>query len=89
MLGRYRKLGLEWGVFCGAVLGIVAGGLQMHRWESPFTGWAITTAVLAALGGAAGYFFYDLLFGSQIRAGIDGGGWADAGSGAGADGDGG
>ena len=77
---------MEWGVFGGGVLGIIAGGLQMHRWESPFTGWAVTTAALAALGGAAGYAFYDLIFGTQIRAGIDGGGWGDTGGVGGGDG---
>ena len=89
VLKRYRKLGLEWGVFVGALLGVLGGGLQMSGWESPLLGWAITTLSMSSLGGVAGYFGYDLIFGSQIRdalsangLGADFGGGADAGGGA-------
>jgi uncharacterized membrane protein YgcG len=82
VLRRYRKLAVEWGVFAGAALGMLAAGLQMERWENPFVGWAVATTVLSAIGGFIGYAFYDLLFGSQIRAALSGGGLGgDGGSG--------
>ena len=28
VLKRYRKLGLEWGIFVGALLGVIGGGLH-------------------------------------------------------------
>jgi uncharacterized membrane protein YgcG len=90
VLKRYRKLAVEWGLFAGAIFGMLAAGLQMERWQNPFVGWAVATAVLAAIGGFIGYAFYDLLFGSQIRAALGGGGFGgEAGSGGDGGGDGG
>ena len=74
VLKRYRKMGLEWGFFVGALLGVVGGGLQMSSWESPHLGWAIVTASFSAIGGLLGYFCYDLIFGSQIRDALSGSG---------------
>ena len=89
VLARYRKLGVEWGFFVGALLGVIGGGIQMHRWENPVTGWGICIAVLTAIGGLAGYLFYDLIFGAQIRAAVDAGWGGDLGGAAGGDGGGG
>jgi len=79
-------MGLEWGFFAGALLGVLGGGLQMSSWESPLFGWAIVTASFSAIGGLLGYFCYDLIFGSQIRdalslSGYDGGGTDGGGGG--------
>lgn len=71
VLKRFRKLGLEWGIFVGALFGVIGGGLQMRGWENPLLGWAITTFVLSGIGGLMGYFLYDMLFGTQIRAALD------------------
>ena len=94
ILRRYRKLGVEWGAFVGALIGVIGGGLQMRGWENPFAGWAAVTLSLAAVGGFIGYFFYDLLFGAQIRGALDAGGFGAeggdaAGGGGGGDGGGG
>ena len=62
VLKRYRKLGMEWGIFVGALLGVIGGGLQMGKWESPLLGWAIATLSFAGMGGLLGYLFYDLVF---------------------------
>jgi hypothetical protein len=70
VLKRFRKLGLEWGLFVGALFGVIGGGLQMKGWESPLLGWAIATFVLSAIGGLMGYLLYDMLFGTQIRAAL-------------------
>ena len=95
VLKRFRKLGLEWGIFVGALFGVLGGGLQMKGWESPLLGWAITTFVLSGIGGLMGYFLYDMLFGTQIRAALDAeglgadfGGGGDGAGGGGGGGDG-
>ena len=92
VLKRYRKLGMEWGFFVGALLGVIGGGLQMGKWESPLLGWAIATLSFAGIGGLLGYLFYDLVFGAQIRdslhsAGL-GGDFSGGGDGDGGGGDG-
>ena len=96
VLMRFRKLGLEWGIFAGALLGVIAGGLQMKGWENPLLGWAIATSVLSGIGGVMGFLLYDVLFGTQIRTaleaqglGADLGGGGDGGGGADGGGDGG
>lgn len=71
VLKRFRKLGLEWGIFVGALFGVIAGGLQMKSWEDPLLGWATATFVLSGIGGVMGYLLYDILFGTQIRAALD------------------
>jgi hypothetical protein len=91
VLKRYRRLGLEWGLLIGAMLGILGGGLQMKGWDNPLRGWAITTLAFSGLLGGLGYLFYDIVFGSQIRAALEasgldgdfGGGGADGGGGEG------
>ncbi len=95
VLRRFRKLGLEWGIFVGALFGVIGGGLQMKGWESPLFGWAIATCLFAGIGGVMGYLLYDLLFGTQIRAALDAegfgadfGGGGDGAGGGGGDGDG-
>lgn len=89
MLTRFRKLGLEWGIFAGALLGVIAGGLQMKSWENPLLGWAIATFVLSGIGGVMGFLLYDVLFGTQIRAALEAQGLgADLGGGGGNGGDG-
>ena len=87
VLKRYRKLGMESGFFVGA-LGVIGGGLQMGKWESPLLGWAIATLSPAGIGGLLGYLFYDLVFGAQIRDSLHSAGLGGEFSG-GSDGDGG
>jgi hypothetical protein len=87
VLKRFRKLGFEWGIFAGALFGVIAGGVQMKGWENPLLGWAIATFVLSGIGGVMGYLLYDILFGSQIRTALDadglGGDFGGGGDGAG------
>jgi hypothetical protein len=71
VLKRFRKLGLEWGIFVGALFGVIGGGLQMKGWEHPLLGWATATFVFSGIGGVMGYLLYDILFGTQIRAALD------------------
>lgn len=83
VLKRYRRLGLEWGIFVGALFGVIGGGLQMKGWANPLLGWATATFVFSGIGGVIGYLLYDVLFGTQIRAAVDAQGvGADFGGGA-------
>ena len=71
VMRRYRKLGAVWGALIGALIGIAGGCLQMTHWESPWIGCVVAPLALAFVGGCIGYFFYDLLFDSQIRSSLD------------------
>jgi hypothetical protein len=81
VLKRYRKLGVEWGAFIGAMIGVIGGGMQLKGWENPLAGWAAAIVSISAVGGLVGYFFYDLIFGTQIQAAIDAGDWGEGGGG--------